>query len=277
MPKASVFKILLAGLMGLSLVIFAGCGKTEGESESGLSGSITISGSTSVMPLSEELGQAFMDEHPDVKINVAGGGSSAGIKAAQEGTADIGASSRELTESEQKNLHVYEIARDGIAIVVNPENPVTDLSLSQVAQIFAGEITNWKQVGGPDAPISVVTREDGSGTRDAFEEIVLGEGQRIQATAIIQNSTGAIINTINIDPNAIGYISIGSINDYVKPIKIDGVEPTEENVKTGNYRISRPFLYLTKEEPTGVVKAFIDWVLSPEGQEIVGEEFIPVK
>lgn len=277
MPKASVFKILLAGLMGLSLVIFAGCGKTEGESESGLSGSITISGSTSVMPLSEELGQAFMDEYPDVKINVAGGGSSAGIKAAQEGTADIGASSRELTESEQKNLHVYEIARDGIAIVVNPENPVTDLSLSQVAQIFAGEITNWKQVGGPDAPISVVTREDGSGTRDAFEEIVLGEGQRIQATAIIQNSTGAIINTINIDPNAIGYISIGSINDYVKPIKIDGVEPTEENVKTGNYRISRPFLYLTKEEPTGVVKAFIDWVLSPEGQEIVGEEFIPVK
>lgn len=277
MPRASVFKILLAGLMGLSLVIFAGCGKTEGESESGLSGSITISGSTSVMPLSEELGQAFMDEYPDVKINVAGGGSSAGIKAAQEGTADIGASSRELTESEQKNLHVYEIARDGIAIVVNPENPVTDLSLSQVAQIFAGEITNWKQVGGPDAPISVVTREDGSGTRDAFEEIVLGEGQRIQATAIIQNSTGAIINTINFDPNAIGYISIGSINDYVKPIKIDGVEPTEENVKTGNYRISRPFLYLTKEEPTGVVKAFIDWVLSPEGQEIVGEEFIPVK
>lgn len=276
MSRKSILTICLTLLTVFSLIVFTGCGKADNQAQDGLTGSITISGSTSVMPLSEELGQAFMDEHPDVKINVAGGGSSAGIKAAQEGTADIGASSRELKEDEQ-NLHVYEIARDGIAIVVNPENPVTDLSLMQIAQIFSGEITNWKEVGGPDAPISVVTREDGSGTRSAFEEIVLSDEQSIHGAATIQNSTGAIINTVATDPNAIGYVSIGSIGDNVKPIKVDGFEPTEENVKSGSYRISRPFLYLTKEEPQGVVKAFIDWVLSPEGQEIVGEEFIPVK
>ncbi|WP_227765506.1 phosphate ABC transporter substrate-binding protein [Zhaonella formicivorans] len=271
--KAIVFLTALVLMLGL----LVGCGKAKSDSQGdGLSGSINIAGSTSVQPLSDELAQAFMDENPDVKINVVGGGSSAGIKAAQEGTADIGASSRELEEGE-KNVKIFEIAKDGIAVVVNPANELDNLTLDQVAKIFLGEINNWSQVGGKDAPITVVTREDGSGTRGAFEEIVLGKDKQIFSGAAIQNSTGAVRTAVASDPNSIGYVSIGALSEDVKPIMIDGVEATEENVLAGKYKISRPFLYLTKEEPTGVVKAFIDWVLSDEGQAIVGEEYIPVK
>lgn len=282
--SSKVLSLLVVSLLAVALV--AGCGKSDQapagdvqqDGEEKLSGSINIAGSTSVQPLSEELGQIFMEANPDVKINVAGGGSGAGIKAAQEGTADIGASSRELKDEEKDTVHEITIAKDGIAVIVNPANEITGLTMEDVKKIFLGEVKNWKEVGGKDAPITVITREDGSGTRGAFEEIVLG-GEPTFAQAAVQNSTGAVKTAVAADPNAIGYASMGAVKDAqdVKAVNIEGVEATEENVKAGAYKISRPFLYLTKGEPQGVVKAFIDWVLSDEGQSIVAEEYITVK
>lgn len=243
----------------------------------GLSGSIQIAGSTSVQPLSEELAKAFMTKNPGVTINVAGGGSGAGIKAAQNGTADIGASSRALKPEEKGTVVEHQIATDGIAVVVHPSNKVDGLTLAQVKDIFTGKITNWKQVGGKDAPITVFRREDGSGTLGAFTELVLGEGAKITDKALQQNSNGAMRTAVAGDPNAIGFLSFGYLNNEVKAVKIDGVEANVDNVKAGKYKLSRPFLYLTQKQPEGVVKAYIDFVLSPEGQQIVGKEYITVK
>jgi len=223
----------------------------------------SVAGSTSVQPLSEELSEVFMDEYPDVTISVTGGGSSAGVEAANTGTANIGASSREIKEEEKSyGLTETVIAKDGIAVVVNAENPAADLTLEQVKKIFTGEITNWSEIGGADKPITVVVREEGSGTRGAFEEIVLGDARFI-ANAIIQNSTGAIKNAVISDPYAVGFISMGSVDTSVKDVKVDGVEATGENVTNG--------------EPDAATKAFIEFVLSEEGQQIVAEEFIPAK
>lgn len=269
----------IVGLMMVVGLLISGCTQGNGGStgdESTLSGSIQIAGSTSVQGLSEELAAEFMARNPGVKVNVSGGGSGAGIKSAQNGTVDIGASSREL-KSEEKQVHEFMIAKDGIAIIVHPDNAVADVTLAQLQQIFAGEITNWRELGGQDASIMVVVREEGSGTRDAFEEIVMGEDSRIMGQALVQNSTGAVRTAVAGNPDAIGFISVGMLNDEVKALAIDGVEPSTENILDGGYKIARPFLYLTKEEPQGLIKAFIDFVLSPDGQAIVGESFVPVR
>lgn len=266
------FKMKWLGVvLVLLLVIVAGTGCA------GKQAGLKIAGSTSVQPLSEELADAFMKKNPDVSIMVAGGGSSAGIKAAQDGAADIGASSRELTPEEKKGLTETVIAKDGIAIIVNPKNDISNLSLDQLRGIFAGEIASWKDVGGKDAPIHVFTREEGSGTRGAFEELVMGKEKKITGKASVQNATGAIRTAVERDESAIGYISLGSVNERVKVVAVDGIKPGEETVLNGTYKLSRPFIYLTKGAPTGVVKAYIDFVLSPEGQRIVGERYIPVR
>lgn len=279
MSKKRLFVILALGLVMLFAV--AGCGGTEESQgtdagEENLSGSIQIVGSTSVQPLSEELATAFMAKYPDVTVNVAGGGSGAGIKAAQEGSADIGASSRELKPEEKGTVSETVIAYDGIAVIVNASNSVSEITMDDIKKVFTGEITNWKELGGSDAPITIYSREEGSGTRGAFTEIVLGEEANIVSSALIQNSNGAIRTAVAGDPNAIGYLSFGYLNNEVKGLKVDGVEPLAENVKNGSYKISRPFLYLTKEEPTGLIKAFIDFVLGPEGQEIVAKDYISI-
>lgn len=263
-------------------VALTGCGgktekKEDGPKGGGAKTTITVAGSTSVQPLSDELAKAYSQKNLNVTINVQGGGSSQGVKAAADGIAQIGASSRKLKDSE-KNLGLKEIrvALDGIAIVVNPKNTaITNLTMEQVKGIFSGKITNWKEVGGKDSPISVVTREAGSGTRGAFEEMVMGD-EKIASKAITQASNGAIRSTVGGDEKAIGYVSIGFLSSDVKGIKVDNVEPTVENIRSGAYKISRPFLYLTKGEPAGEVKAFIDFVLSPAGQEIVGKNYIKV-
>lgn len=239
-------------------------------------GSIDIVGSTSMQLLSEELAQAFMRKNPNVTVNIAGGGSGVGIKATQNGTADIGASSRELNPGEKRTVTETLIAKDGIIIVVHPGNPVKSLTLDQAKMIFAGEITNWKDVGGKDADINVFSREEGSGTRGAFEEIVM-RSTKITAKTGVLNATGAVRTAVAGDPHGIGYISLGSTNQSVKALLVEGVKPSKETVLNGSYKIVRPFLYLTKGELTGPVKAYIDFVLSPEGQAIVGQEFVPVK
>lgn len=247
------------------------------EEVAGVEGTVTIAGSTSVQPLSEELAAVFMDQNPEARVEVAGGGSGAGVTAAQENAADFGAASREIKEDETGIIDTV-IAIDGIAVIVNPDNPVADVALEDITKIFSGEITNWSEVGGEDADIVVVSREDGSGTRDAFTEIVLGDAELVE-TALIQNSTGAVAETVSNDINAIGYISVGSLNDSVKGLAVDGAEPTAEDIKSGAYPVSRPFNYVHNEsEPlSDVAQAFLDFILSEEGQKIVEEQgFISV-
>lgn len=240
-----------------------------------LSGKLVLAGSTSVQPLAEELADEFMAKYPKVRVQVQGGGSSAGITAAKSKTADIGTSSRELKPEEQ-GLHEVQIAIDGIAVVVHPANPVKNLTAEQIRKIFGGELTNWKQVGGKDGKIMAVTREAGSGTRGAFEELVMDK-KPIANSAIVQGSTGAVRASVAQAPGAIGYVSIGSLDRSVKAVTLDGIQASEENVKNKTYRLARPFLFLTKAAPTGLAKAFIDFVLSKDGQHIVAQEFVAVK
>lgn len=242
--------------------------------------SINIVGSTSVQPVAEKLATEYMKKNPDVKITVQGGGSSVGIKSVQDGTADIGTSSKDLKDNESAGLTQYEIGKDGIAVVVNSQNSVSGLTLEQVKGIFAGNITNWKEVGGADAQINVVVREDGSGTRDAFQEIVLGKldnGTKVsfKKDAIVQSSTEAVQQTVVQDPNAIGFISFAAVKD-AKALQIDNVAPSESTILDGTYKIQRPFLFLVKGDASGAVKAFIDWVNGAEGQAIIkSEKLVP--
>ncbi|MEN3003435.1 phosphate ABC transporter substrate-binding protein [Dehalobacterium formicoaceticum] len=287
MFSRSKIKTGLISVFLVTMLALTGCGNGDqgkeqqpdgqGEQTGALSGRLQLAGSTSVQPLAEELAAAFMEKNPDVKIDVQGGGSSAGVKAAADGVADLGMASRELKDEEKTSVQATVIAKDGIAVVVNTGNAVSDLTMDQVKGIFSGEISNWDQVGGASAPIVVINREEGSGTRGAFEELVLGEEVKFIESAAIQNSTGAVRTAVSSDANAIGYISMGSLDDSVKALKVDGVDATEDNVIAGTYKISRPFNFLSKGEPTELAKTFIDWILSAEGQEVVAEEFIPVK
>lgn len=242
---------------------------TDDAEATSLEGTITMAGSTSVQPLSEELAAAFMEIHPDTRLEVSGGGSGAGVTAAQENAADFGAASREIAEDET-GIDEYVIAIDGIGIIVHPDSAVSELALEDVTGIFTGEITNWSEVGGDDADIVVISREDGSGTRDAFTDIVLGEEELVES-ALIQNSTGAVAEGVANDPNAIGYVSVGAMTDDVKGLAIDGAEPTDEAISSGDYPVSRPFNYVSNEEEglSELAQAFLDFVLSEEGQQVV--------
>lgn len=235
-----------------------------------ISGTVTVAGSTSVQPVAEELGFGFM-EKTDARIEVAGGGSGAGVRAAQTGTADIGMASRAIRDDEEDVTPIV-IAIDGIAVVVHSSNDIDNLAFEQVTDIFNGTITNWSEVGGNDEGIVVVIREEGSGTRDAFSEIVLGDTDFLPE-AIIQNSTGSVREAVSQDVNAIGFISLGGLNNSVKALNVDHVEPTEASIKDGSYAVARPFNFLVNasEKPSNVTQAFIDFVLSSDGQDIVAE------
>jgi len=237
---------------------------------------ITIAGSTSVQPVAEKLAAAYMKEHPNVKINVQGGGSGVGIKNVAQGVVDIGTSSKELSSNESAGLKQYTIGKDGIVVAVNTENRVSGLTKDELKSIFSGNTTNWNEVGGSSATINVITREDGSGTRKAFEEIVMGKTTKIKSSAIVQSSTEAVKQTVKGDPNAIGFISLANLDSSVKALKVNGVAPSEATVADGSYQLQRPFIFLTKGEATGTVKEFIDWVMGPEGQAIVkAEKVVP--
>lgn len=278
LKKRKTISIILAVILLLLSLAVIGCGGSEKqdannqEQTSELSGTITIAGSTSIQPFSEVLAEEFMAKNPGTQINVQGGGSSQGITAVVSGTADIGAASRELKEEEKnQNVTEYILALDGIAVAVNPANQVTDLTLEELKSIYQGKITNWSEVGGSDEAITLVNREEGSGTRGAFEELVMGK-DAITDKAVVQNSTGAVKTIIETDKNAIGYISLAVVDDKVKTVKIEGTEATVDNIISGQYKISRPFIYITAEEPQGLTKAFLDFALSGEGQAIIVEE-----
>ena len=262
------------------LALIAACTATTSETTPE-STTITMAGSTTVQPLAEILAETYMVDHTNVRIDVQGGGSSVGVKAAGEQTADIGMASREIKDSEFTEfpgINVVILARDGIAIVANPDVNVDNLTIEQIKGIFGGTITNWQEVGGDDQNIIVASREEGSGTRAAFEEMVLGEDVVITETAILQPSNGAIRTTISTTPYAIGYLSFGYLDDTVKAISVEGVVPTEANASNGTYPIVRPLNLVTFGEPTGAIKDFIDFVLSDAGQALVVKEgYLAVK
>jgi len=254
----------------------------EEEPAASLSGQIQLAGSTTVQPLAEVLAEAFMADNPDVMIEVQGGGSSVGVTSAGEGTVDIGNASRNIKASEFEafpDLQVYTIAYDGIAIVTNPDLELPSLTVDQVKAIFAGEITNYSEVGGPDAEIIVVSREEGSGTRAAFEELVMESGDTeavISENALLQQSNGQVRTTIAETPNTIGFLSFGFLDESINAVAIDGVAPTVENVKNGTYSIFRPLNMLTNGKPGELAQAFLDFILGAAGQEIVAEDYITV-
>jgi phosphate transport system substrate-binding protein len=231
---------------------------------------VTVAGSTSVEPFAELLAEEYMLHHPKSRIYVQGGGSTAGIEAVRSHAAHIGMSSRSLM-AEEKNLYAVTIAKDAIAIIVHPENPMTDLSLLQIRQVFAGKIRNWSEIGGHLRPIVLVTREEGSGTREAFQKMVM-EKEEINLEALVQDSNGAIRQVVGSDPNAIGYISLGLVNETVKTLKIAGVEPNLKNIFYGHYRFVRPFLFVFNGKPEGEANSFLEFVLSPEAQELLRKE-----
>lgn len=273
-------KRIVTLLMGTMLIgsLAVGCGSSDG-SGSQDSSKVTISGSTSVGPVVEILGEDFAAKNEGISIEVQQIGSSAGIKNAIEGTSQIGMASRDLKDEEKASgLKETQIAIDGIAVITNKNNEVKDLTLEQVKDIYIGKITNWKEVGGKDAPIVVVSREDGSGTRDGFQENVGFESEELTKDAQISDGSGNIKSIVEGNENAIGYISFGYVDDNVNALTIDGVELTAENVKNDTYAIARPFLFVNKEDNISEEGTkFIDFILSDEGQKIVEEKgFISV-
>lgn len=244
--------------------------------------SVTLAGSTSVEPFAERLAELYMPAHAGQKICVQGGGSSAGIRAVLNRICQIGMSSRELHDDE-KQLNQIPIAYDGIALIVNAGNPVHGMTLEQARRVFSGDIRNWRELGGADRRITVITREEGSGTRASFEEKVMvagmpkGKDGRIEpagcaADALVQDSNGAVREIVASDPAAVGYISSGLVDERVRALALDGVAPAEKTIKSGRYPVVRKFLFLTNGEPDSTTSEFINYVLSPDGQQALAEE-----
>lgn len=266
----------------VALMFFSGIGVTTYAGDlslfEGESGSIRISGGTAHIPVMKIAAQKIMAANTDIKISIAGGGSGVGIKQVGEGLVDIGNSGRKPSEEEldKYSLEMHQWAVDGVGVVVNPENPVTSLTSDQLKDIYAGKLTNWKNLGGPDKPINIYTRDEASGTRSVFWKKALTKGE-ISAKALFAPSNGAMKTAVSQDPYAIGYVSVGYMDASVRPVTLDGVAPSLESVKQGKYKVARGLFSNTKGAPSGLARKFIDYLYSPEGQKIIAEKgFIPV-
>lgn len=236
----------------------------------GAKGTIDIAGGTAHIPVMKGAAKQIMEANPDIRITVTGGGSGVGVQKVGEGLVQIGNTGRALKEKEiaSYGLVSFPFAIDGVAAAVNPKNPVSDLSKAQLKDIFAGKIKNWKDVGGNDAPISLYVREDGSGTRETFEERGLDKGKSAPAANVI-NSNGAMKTAIAQDPNAIGYVGIGHLDKSIKGLSIDGMIPSQENAANGKYTVTRLLYMNTKGQPTGIVEDFVEYIYSPAGAELI--------
>ena len=260
-------------LFAVFLVFASGC-VSQGEEPQ----TLALAGSTTVLPVAQTVAEIYMDEHANADIQVSGGGSSVGVTAVKEGTADIGMLSRELKASEKEgsNLDEFVIAKDGIALIAYPSNPVSDLTLEQIKDMYQGKITNWKELGGADMKIVLIGRDSASGTREFFTEFVL---KKEDAARTMQeySSNGAVKQAVAQTPGAIGYVSLEFVDNSVKAFTLSGIAPTVENVINGSYSINRPLLMITNGEPTGLAKKYLDFILSDDGQKIIAENgFVPV-
>ena len=280
-------KILAFALSAvMALALLAGCGnQTDNNSSSNdnggdasdtpaasVSGTVSTDGSTSMEKVIGALSESYMAANKDVTVNYNPTGSGAGITAVQEGTCDIGLSSRALKDEEKAaGLKETVLAYDGIAIIVHPDNPVSDLSIEQIAQLYTGEITNWKDVGGSDAEVVLIGREAASGTRDGFESIT-GTKDKCQYRQEL-TSTGDVITAVSQNPDAIGYASLAAIKDSVKALSVDGVTPSEATVKDGSYQVQRPFVLVTVEGKTlsAAAQSFFDYATSADAADIIAK------
>ena len=272
-----IIALMLTLMLTLSL---AACGSdsnsnaddSDNNDSAAVTGTVSTDGSTSMEKVIGALGESFMDANEGVEFTYNPTGSGAGITAAQEGRCDIGLSSRALKDEEKAGgLKETVLAYDGIAIIVNQENPVNDLTLDQIAKLYTGEITNWKDVGGNDAEVVLIGREAASGTRDGFESIT-GTKDKCQYRQEL-TSTGDVITAVSQNPDAIGYASLASIKDSVKALNVDGVTPSEATVKDGSYKVQRPFVLVTVEgkELTPVAQKFFDYITSPDAAAIIAK------
>lgn len=268
--SASVVLVTSLALAAVA-VVPAGCSRGEARR------TLTISGSTTLLTMTEAAGQLYRKTHPGVRVMVQGGGSSAGIEEVAKGASEIGMSSRDLAE-EEKGLGLVDhvVAIDAICIIVNPANPVSGVTTEQARAIFQGKTTNWKAIGGPDEPIGLVNRDEASGTREAFWKKILDK-QPFDRHAVVLPGTGQVRSVVANSPGAVGYISVGFLTDEVKALRLSRVTPTRENVEAKRYGLARKLHFFTKGEAKGLAKDFIDFVMSPKVQkEIVSVEFIPV-
>lgn len=263
--ETQIMKKCIGSIMTLAVMaaLMTGCGKTEG-------GTVSTDGSTSMEKVIGALGEAFEQDNPGMTFTYNPTGSGSGITAVAEGRCDIGLSSRSLKEEEKgQGLTETVLALDGIAIIVNPDNPVNDIDLETVAGIYTGEITNWKDVGGSDLEIVLIGREAGSGTRDGFESITGTEDACKYRQEL--TSTGDVITTVAGNPGAIGYASLASVKETVKALSVGGIVPTEESIKDGSYVVQRPFVLVTKSDTalSETAQQFFDYITSPEAGGII--------
>ena len=269
-------------VMFMSLCVFVVLGSAYGselDRFTGLKGTIDIAGGTAHIPVMNDAAKDIMKFNPDIRITVAGGGSGVGVQKVGEGLVDIGNTGRALSaaETEKYGLVSFPFAVDGVAVAVNPQNTVTELSPDQIRKIFSGETVNWKNVGGADAAIHIFGRDEASGTRDVFWKKLLDKGDVAQSINIVA-SNGAMKVAISQDPQAIGYLGIGHINSDIKAVIIEGVEPTQLNASSGAYKVVRKLYMNTKGQPSDLVQAFIDYIQGPDGAEIIKKSgYIPIK
>lgn len=268
-----ILSALALVLLGASLAVAAPLDSFKGQK-----GTLDIAGGTAHIPVMKKAAQAIMSANPDIRITVAGGGSGVGVQKVGEGLVQIGNTGRALKESEvaKYGLETFPFAIDGVAVAVNPANKVTSLTKAQVKDVFAGKITNWKELGGNDAPISLYVREDGSGTRETFEERALDKGTSVQSANVV-NSNGAMKTAVAQDPNAIGYVGIGHLDSSIRGVTVDGMVPSQENAANGTYKITRLLYMNTKGKPQGLTALFIDYIYSADGKGFISSSgYIPL-